>query len=115
MSHCHLANSTGVAGIGEGAVSVVLVEGVALIRQVSYHKVRPTVVIVVGEIHTHASIGTPVYVNRDFGVEPDVFESAVPLVVIEKLVHGVVSNKDIDMPIPIIVGKPYAQSLSRLA
>src|SRR3984893_13598338 len=110
MSHCHLANSTGVAGIGEGAVSFVLVKGVALIRQVSYHEIRPTVIIEVGEIHTHAGIGTPVYINRDFGVETDIFKSAIPFIAIEELRHGIVGDKKIDMAIAIIVRNRHTKS-----
>src|SRR5580692_466965 len=88
VSHGHLANARGIAGIAEGAVSVVLVERVALIRQVGDYNVRPAVVIVISKIDAHASVGTPIDVDRDFRGQADVFKRSVPFVVIKELNHG---------------------------
>ena len=106
----YLSNSHGLADVGERAVAIVLIESVALIRQVGYHNVRPAIVIVVGEVHAHTGISTAVNVYCNFGSEADVFESAVPLVVIEELDHGVVGNKEIDTTVVIIVRDGHAKS-----
>src|SRR5580704_13539388 len=104
VSHGHLANASRVAGIAEGAVSVVLVERVALIRQVGDDNVRPSIVIVIGKIHAHASVGSAIQVDRDFGGQTDLFEGSVALIVIKELNHGVIGHKKVDCAVTVIVG-----------
>src|SRR5438128_4358940 len=106
----YLSNSKDLAGVGERAVAVVLIESVALIRQVGYHNVRPAIVIVVGEVHAHTGISSAINVYCNFGGKADFFESAIPLVVIEELDHGVVGNKEIDITVAIIVRDGHAKS-----
>src|SRR5271165_7132133 len=111
VNHCHLPYSGCIAGIGEGAVSVVLVESVALICQVGHYDVRPSIVIVIREIHAHASVGTPIDVNRNFGGQADLFKCAISLVVIKELNHRIIGHKKIDLAVTIVVGdrkpKPF--------
>src|SRR5215469_10099737 len=70
----HLANARGHTGISKRAVTIVLVKSVALIGQIGDNDVRPAIVIVVGEVHTHTGVGSAVHVDCHRGSEADVFE-----------------------------------------
>jgi len=82
MRHSGASNAGSETGIGESGVRIVLVEGIALIGKIGDDEIGPAIVIVVGEIDTHAGVGAAVAINGDFGEEAHFFEGAVALVVI---------------------------------
>src|ERR1700722_4144423 len=65
VRHADLSQTGGEAGIVEGAIAIVLIQSIALIGKVGDEKVRPAVVIVVGEVDAHAGKRTTVAVHRD--------------------------------------------------
>src|SRR6267378_6923327 len=81
------------AGVGETGVAIVLVESVALVGEIRDDQVRPSVIVVVGEVNAHAGVGAAVAVDRDLGGQPHLLKSSVAFVVIEKFEHGIVSYK----------------------
>src|SRR5579859_1700520 len=83
------------ARVREGAISAVLINGVALIREVCNHDIGPAIIIVVGEIYPHPSIGSAILINRNAAGKADFLERAVSPIVVKKFRHRIVRNKKI--------------------
>src|SRR5690348_644309 len=70
-----------VGNVGKSAVAVISVQGVRLIGEIGDQQIGQAVVVVVGEIHSHARIGAAVSVGGDAGSQADLLERSVALVV----------------------------------
>src|SRR5579864_1161123 len=73
-----------VGRIGKSAVAVISVQGVHLVGEIGDQQIGQAVVVVVGEIHSHARIGAAVPIGGDAGSQADLLERSVALVVIKK-------------------------------
>src|SRR5690242_3069534 len=73
------------ARVREGAISAVLINGVALIREVCNHDIGPAIIIVVGEIYAHPSIGSAILINRNAAGKADFLKLAVTPIMVKKI------------------------------
>ena len=76
--------------------------------------IRPSVVVVIGEVNSHPGIGLPFGVDRYAGVQTNFFKCPIALLVKEELGHGIVRDKQIDAPVAIVIGDGHAQRFCRL-
>src|SRR5882762_5824130 len=113
MGQRHFTDSRSRARIRERAITVVSIQRVSLICQVSNHNIRPAIIVIVCEIHAHACIGSAVNIHGNFGWQPHLFKRSISLAVVQKLHHRIVGHKQIDMSIAIIVRDCQSQTFSR--
>src|SRR5581483_12161340 len=73
-----------------------------------------TIVVVVGEVGTHARICLAVGIGGDHGHQAGFLEGPVPLVAVEELDHGVVGDKQVDVAVAAVVGNGNAQAFAGL-
>src|ERR1700678_3010111 len=91
-------------GIGKSSITVIVVESILLAGERCDDQVRPTVVVVVLKIYSHARIGVSIAVDGDARIESILFEFAVALVMVEILQHRVVGYKKVGFAIMIVIG-----------
>src|SRR5882762_2783668 len=109
-----LSEARSVAGVIEAAVTSVSIQGIHLIGEVGNHQIRQTIVIVVREIDSHAGERATIAIDGRVAHQRHLFEGAIALIVVERLERGIVRDKNIRMPITIIVRKRETQTLARL-
>ena len=114
VGHGEAGDTGSEAGVSKSGVAIVLVEGVALVGEIRDDQIGPAIVIIIGEIDTHASVSAAVAVNGDFGEEADFFEGAVAFVVIEKFDHGVVGDEEVNVAVAVVIGESDAQGFAGL-
>src|ERR1700730_4130283 len=70
--------------VGELAIVIVVVEVVGIVRKIGLHNIGPSVAIVVGRVHTHASLFASVGTVGHASLGADFGESTLAVVVIEQ-------------------------------
>src|ERR1700761_3981044 len=100
------------ANIRKASVPIILVQSVFLIGEIVYYQIRVAIVIVIGKVSSHSSVGLPVVVHGNLSCEASLFEGSVPSVVIQKLDHRVIGNEEIDMAIAVIICDRNSQALA---
>lgn len=113
VGHADAANPGDLTGIREGAIAVVLIQGVALVGEIRDDDVRPAIIVEVREV-AHAGEGSTISVNGDAGGEADFLKCAVALIVKEKFEHGIIGDEKVDMTVAIVIGDGDAQPFGRL-
>src|SRR5207302_4224579 len=98
--------------IPKRARALVAKQHIALVRKIGHYNVGQAIVVVVVEIDAHASESLAVLVVADAGTQSEFGERAITIIVIQKALHGIVRNKNIRPPIPIVVGEGNPQSLA---
>ena len=84
-----------------------------ILPEAGHIQIIKAVVIIVGEIDAHASVGAAVAVNGDLREETDFLEGTVAFVMVEKFDHGVVGDEKVNVAVTIVIRKRDAQTFSR--
>src|SRR3954470_337666 len=99
------------AYITEAAVTIILVDGCHLIREIRSHQIEPAVVIVVADSHAHARQGYSVFIKGASGGHGNLAESSILVVVIKQTGSCIARNVDVRPPIIIKVGCGHAHAV----
>src|ERR1044072_3798992 len=73
--------------IGKRTATIVMVGRVVVVIEVGYKQVQLAVVLVIAQSHSHASLFPAIFVDCRAGGKSNILESAVTVVVIEKVRH----------------------------
>src|SRR5439155_19819051 len=101
-----------VGSVFENALDVA-VKSISLEAQRIDEKIRPAVVVVVGEVDTHAGIGAAVIVVADSRGEPHLCKTACTQIVEQLLLSGIVGHRDIHLAVAVVVADRNTKPLAR--
>src|ERR1051325_6421499 len=101
----------GIRDIGEGTLTVVVIESVVIIVEVRDEQIEPSVVIIIAERHTHAALFAAVFVYRHAGGKSNLLKRAISVVVIEKVRRRVVRHKNVHKTIVVKITRNHAQAV----
>src|SRR6266480_2669741 len=73
-----------VGNIGERIVTIVVEEGVVVVIEVSFEYVQLAIMIIVSHGNAHASLFTAILINGRTGVEPDLLECSISVIVVKE-------------------------------
>src|SRR6185436_14632691 len=107
----HRGDPGGIGDIDEIIVTLVPVESVVLVCKVGYEQVQFSVVIVVGDGDAHTPLLASVLVDRRAGLECDILERSVSVVLIKEIRRRIIRDKQIHKAILIKVAGNHAQAV----
>src|SRR3954471_23487780 len=98
--------------IGEGEISMVAVNGEAFAVKVRDKEILPTVVVVIGRIHTHSGTGRAIGTVSHSGFHSNFVEGAITFVDEQEVRDGIVGHKQIEQAVVIDIGSDGAKSFA---
>ena len=104
------ADSGAIRGIGEGAVSVVVVEAVELEVEMGDVDIEQAVAVDVGGVDAHAGLVAAVLACGQPGDQRHILEGAVAIVEEEEVGPGVVGDGDVGPSVVVEVGEHHAHA-----
>src|SRR5260370_41822875 len=111
MGHGLAADAGGIAFVYKGAVAVIPVEGIHLARKIGNHQIREAIVVVVREIDSHSCKRMALGIDGHTRYERHLLKRTITLVVIKEFGHGIAGNKEIDVPVAVVIRNSYAPGL----
>ena len=107
-----LGDATVVGNVGENTVGVTPIKGVVLEVQMDRDDVQPTIAIVIGEVGAHSRLRLPILAIPDPREKRHVLELSLPVVLKEKVPHGVVGHVNIRISVVVIIAPDDSQTLA---
>src|SRR5216684_7711690 len=100
--------------IVECFVVVVLVYRKHLTVYIGYEQIHPPIFVEVRGIHAHAGASPAVGAVGHARISRSIFESAVASIHEEKVRHGVIANKEVEMAVVVEISSHYAPCLPEI-
>ncbi len=85
-----------VRNIGKRSVPIIVVKSVVVVIEICNEQIEFAIVIIVAQRDSHASLLAAVFIYRRTGIETNIFESPVTIIVIEKVRCRIVCDVDVD-------------------
>ena len=103
------------AGLGalvtKGAVAVVVKHPIGLAGQGGHDYVRPSVIIIVLQNHSHTRQGHAIHKQSSACLQAHLGESAIMVIVKQMLLHAVISDVDVGETITVVVRECDSQTV----
>ena len=103
-----------IARVDKASIPVVLVKCVLLVSEIGDDQIWKTVVVVVRKIDAHTCIRASFPIHGILLQQANLLERSVASVVVEKLHHRIVGDKDIRVAIPVVIRNSNPQPFARL-
>ena len=100
-----------VGSIEEETISLTPVERIGLFSVVGHEIVQMAVSIDISAVNAHAGFAAGVGVESDSGLESSILKAALANVAPEKIRHRIIGDQEVDIAIPIVVGRKNPQPL----
>src|SRR4029450_6185062 len=100
--------------ITEDPVSQIAIDRKLLPVEIANEKIRASVVIVIGRVHSHSRPCGAVRVVGDLCRNPDFVEAALSTVPEQKVRHRIVGHEEVEPAIKIDIGSDCAEGLSQV-
>src|SRR5690242_2031074 len=97
--------------IREAAVVVVVVEVVGIVGKVSFHQVRPAVIVVIGAVHPHAGLGQAISAESHSSLHSYFRKPSFAVVVVKAAGAGIVGNIEVEAAVLVVVQPNDAQAI----
>ena len=114
MKQRQSGQAAGVSVIGKGAVAIVLVKRVLLVRKIGDYEIWKPVIVVILQIDPHARIRSAVGIHCDLCQKAHLFKRSVSFVAIKELGHRIVSDGEIYLSVTIDVADSDPESFAGL-
>src|SRR6266851_5414468 len=101
----------GIRDIGKRTVAIIVIKGVVVVVEICDKQIEFAVMIIVTKSDSHASLFAAVFIYRGTGVETNVFEGAVAVIVVKEIRRRIVCDIDIDQAIAIKIAGNNSQSI----
>src|SRR5262249_8490433 len=97
--------------VGEFAVPVIVVEVVGIVGEIGFRQIRPTVIVVVSEVHAHAGLFPSICAVSNAGSDPDLSKSTLAIVVVKQAGRRIISNVNVVATVLVVIAPDYAQAV----
>ena len=95
-------------------IAVILVQRVHFVVDVGDEKAHPAVFVEISRVQAHAGAWATGLAVRDSGLRPDFLELSSATIDVQKVLHGIVGNKQVDEAVVVNVGCNHSPGFTQV-